>query len=157
MRFGETVSNSCFSIHTNTGFAYGGFTEVGCKNLNGNVGPLGSLNLKQNHGDGIRLFASCTCRHPYPQRLPWFFPFEQFWKQIFFQILVRIGVAEKTRDIDEQILVENIDLFVFLGKQFCIILECADFIQQHSANDAPLDSVHLIRPEINPGESYVID
>lgn len=43
------------------------------------------------------------------------------------------------------------NLFFFQRKPFCVIFEMFYFMQQHSANDAPLDGVHFIRAEIDTG------
>ena len=107
-------------IFTNAGGIDGLGAEVGSENLKSNVVFLLVVQFKQQHGQGIHLFASSTSRHPNAQRFTRLFAFEQAGQNRAFQKLEGLGIPKKIGYIDQQVLVQRLYFCGFLGQQFSI-------------------------------------
>src|SRR6185369_10617863 len=125
-------------VKAGTGFLDTPVVDVGGEDLNGYmVGPFARV-LREGHSDGIRLLTGRTPQDPNPHRLVVSPAFGYLREDSSLEQFECLSVAEKTRHVYENILIQIIDFLGTRTQVTRIIVVAFDFVEQHAPEHSPL-------------------
>ena len=126
----------------------GGLADVCRKNLDLAFGHPFSQDFHEHDRNAVRFLSRGASGHPDPDRLVASLEHD-VWKRMSLERFERIGIAEESRHVDQQILAERGCLRRVLAQVAEIGIHIDQTTQGHPAKQAALDGGHLVVSEID--------
>ena len=146
--FRGNVGGDVLQIEADAGFRQRFLVEVGGKDLHVAGFLRRGVLLKQQHGEGIRLFTGRASGHPDADPGIVFFGAHQRRDDLLLQGLERGRFAEEPGDADQQVLEQKIRFLRGPAQKLEVIADVGQVIQAHAAFDASLQGAGLVEAEI---------
>ena len=146
---GADVGGDALGIDAGTGTVDGGLAQVRGEDLDGNLGRLLLQVLVEEDGHGVGLLSGGTAGDPDADGPVGGPVLQEPREDDGPQGLVQGGLAEKARDVDQDVVEECLNLNPVPGQQLHVGIDPIQTVQHDPAEDAPLQGRALVEREVH--------
>ncbi len=123
--------------------------DVRAENLHGVMQFFLREKFHERDGDGIHLLAAGAARNPEADRLIGFARFDQAWEHFFLQRIEHGRVAEKFRDVDEDVAEQLLHFGGMRAQVIGVFAQHLELAQRQTAADAAVECRTFVMGEIH--------